>query len=151
MLITTGSIRAATPILFMKADKNPETDIITIINPVSLLPENLRTLFPIITAMLVLTSEALKIYIAHIVTTAGLPNAATASCGVTKPVIARKQRTISAVISTRNLPVINTSSANTKISATRRISFVMLLRCVQNSTIFFSTLYYNLLKIEETY
>ncbi len=125
MLITTGSIRAATPILFMKADKNPETDIIIIINPVSLLPENLRTLFPIITAMFVLTSDALKMYIAQIVTTAGLPNAATASCGVTKPVIARKQSIINAVMSTRSLPLIKNTSAKPRAIATMRISVVI--------------------------
>ena len=72
--MTTGSIRAATPMLLMKNDSPPEVSITTITSVDSRVPAILMTWRPSSFAMPVRVMPSLRMNIAQTVMTAALPN-----------------------------------------------------------------------------
>ncbi len=101
--ITTGNMKAATPILFMKADSTPELNMMTTIILTSVFPANFSTCFPTIPATPVSVNPSLRMNMAQTVITAALLNPEIASVGVTRPVKARATNTSRATMSMRTI------------------------------------------------
>ena len=99
--MTTGNIRAATPMLFINADSTAAVIMMTMIIAISRRPARRMTCRPIISAMPVRVSPSLRINIAHTVMTALLLKPANASLLETRPDTANAHRTSSATRSMR--------------------------------------------------
>ena len=93
MSMTTGSIRAATATLFMKADNTPLMVMINGTRIKRLRPATLSNRRPKMLAMPVRVKPPLRINTAQMVITAGLLKPESASSGDTMPVTASDPRT----------------------------------------------------------
>ena len=122
--ITTGSISAATPILFMNAERAPAVSMTTTIMRPSRLPASRRTVRPIALAMPARVRPSLRINIAQTAITAAFENPATASSGVTSSVRTRVPITMSAIRSIRIFSLTNRTSEAVRMVRTRLISNV---------------------------
>ena len=120
--ITTGSMSTATPMLFINAESPPEASMITATSAASLRPEIRSTLRPIRSPAPVRSSPSLMMNMAQSVMTASLLKPATASAGVTRPVMVRAPTTSSATISMRSASVTNSTTAITRIVITSAMS-----------------------------
>ncbi len=123
--ITTGRNSDATPISFINPESTPTVSIIISSRRTSLEPARRSNRRPSSPATPVRDSAALRIRIAHTVTTAGLLKPDSASAGVTRPVSARLTSTISATRSSRTRSVMNSTTAASRITRTVMISRVM--------------------------
>jgi len=124
MSMTTGSSNAATPTLFMNAERPAAVSMITMTSRPSLSPESLSTWRPRIPATPVRESPPLKMNTAQTVITAGLLKPDTAWLGSRSPVTARVTSTMSATMSTRTRSVTNRMTATTRMPRTRPMSGV---------------------------
>ena len=122
--MTTGSISAATPILFINADSTPPVSMMTTVTVPWPVPAKRSTVRPMTLAMPVRVSPSLRMNMAQTAITAPLENPATASWGVTRPVTDSAPRTMSAVTSMRTFSVTNSTSAPPRMIRTRAMSNV---------------------------
>ena len=123
---TTGSIRAATPILFMNADSTAPVIMMTTIIATSRRPAMRMTWRPMMSAMPVRVSPSLRMNIAQTVITALLEKPANAWLESTRPVTARAPSTSNATRSIRMISLMNRISEIARIPSTSAISSVML-------------------------
>ncbi len=128
MSITTGNIRAATPMLFMKADRIPVVSMITIRIRTWPVPARARTRCPIMSATPVALRPALRMNMAQTVTTAGLLKPARQSSRSTSPLAPRVPMTSNATTSIRSFSVTKSTSDTARIASTAPISKVMRFR-----------------------
>ena len=121
MSMTTGSRRAATPTLFMNAERKAEVSMITRTSRNSPRPATRTTCSPSNPATPVRVRPPLRMNMAQTVMTAGLLNPDRASRGVTRPLIARPASTSSATRSMRIHPPIKRMRQTSRIAKTSAI------------------------------
>src|SRR6056297_1194715 len=125
MSTTTGSMSAATPMLFMNAERKPAVSMITTIIATSRRPARRMTWRPMTLAMPVRVSPSERMNMAHTVITAVLEKPLKASSGETSPVIASVPSTSSATTSMRIHSPMNRTRAAARMARTSAISKVM--------------------------
>src|SRR6056297_95586 len=125
MSTTTGNMSAATPMLFMNAERKPAVSMITTIIATSRRPARRMTCRPMTLAMPVRVSPSERMNIAQTVITAVLEKPLKASSGATRPVIASVPSTSRATTSMRIHSPMNRTRAAARMARTRAISNVM--------------------------
>ncbi len=123
--MTTGSISAATPMLFMKADRTAAVTMITMIIAISRRPASRMTWRPMMSAMPVRVRPSLRMNMAQTVMTALFENPANASEVVTRPVTASALSTRSATRSILMTSLTNRISEMARMPRTSPISNVI--------------------------
>ena len=123
--MTTGSISAATPILFMKADSTAAVSMMTMIRAISRPPASFITWLPMISAIPVRVRPSLSMNIAQTVMTALLLKPAKASLALTRPDTASAQSTSKATRSIRMTSLTKRISDMARMPRTSAISSVI--------------------------
>ena len=113
---TTGSMSAATPMLFMNAESTAPVTMMTKISVTSRRPPRRMTWRPMMSAIPVRVRPSLRMNMAQTVMTALLLKPANAWSAVTRPVIASVPRTSSATRSMRMTSLINRTSETARMA-----------------------------------